>query len=252
MSPLAPRTRQGCPPILLRRRRTGRRLRPSARALQGPPRGQPVEDDRDEPEAAGAGRAIQHVDPEHAPEQLGPDEVAPRARPRDARRRPAGVVCNVARPRNDLRPPACVGHEDTEVSDQGLPRPWIQGGQPRDELLTCELDCDRAVAPRRLQRGPPVPARATASLWDAGALLASSTWSVCWRQSASIRVGSSGVARIRPPRRVRGPALHARSRDPVRPSVVARLFGTALDALAGGVATPERVSAADRRRTPTA
>jgi hypothetical protein len=56
MSPLAPRPRHGCPPISLRRRRTGRRLRPSARALQVPPRGQPVEDDRHGPQPPGATR----------------------------------------------------------------------------------------------------------------------------------------------------------------------------------------------------
>jgi hypothetical protein len=252
MSPLAPRPRHGCRSISLRRRRTGRRLRPSARALQGPPRRQPVEDDRHAPEAAGAGRTLQHVDLEVAAEQLGPDEVTPRARPRDARCRPAGIVCNGERHRNDLRSPARVGRENAVVSDQVLHRPRNQRGQPRDELLRCDLERDRDAAPRRLQREPPEPARATASLWDAGAPLASSVWSVCRRQSASIHAGSSGVARVQPRRRVRNPALLEHGRDPVRPSIVTRLFGTALDALTDGVATPEHASAADQPRTPTA
>ncbi len=150
--PEAPRPRHGCPTISLHRRRTGRRLRHSARALQVPPRGPPVEDDRDEPEAAGGGRTLQHVDLEDAAEQLGPDEVPPGAGPRDVRRRPAGVVCNGARPRNDLRPPARAECEDAVVPDQVLRWPRNQRGQPGVELLRRELERDGAVAPRRLQR----------------------------------------------------------------------------------------------------
>ena len=77
--------------------------------LRLPPRGQPIEDDRDEAQPPAAGRTLQRVDLEDAAEQHGPDEAPTRARPRDARRRPATTSAKAREPGTISDGPRALG-----------------------------------------------------------------------------------------------------------------------------------------------